>query len=273
MSLNYRGSTTFGRAFKEAIWGRIGRARGAPTSWPPGGISWRPGIADPDLVFLTGWSYGGYITLQAMGVAPGLWAAGLAGIAVADWVSQYDDENELLRAYDRALFGGPPTERMDAYLQASPLTYADRVDAPVLIIQGRHDTRCPARQVELYEARLRALDKPVEVIWFDAGHLGGDVERDIAHTARCSPSRSGSWPNEGQPPPDASKAGAAGALGWGSSARPGRRRSQQGRTVNGHVKVPTRGHGKSPLPGCLRASSGDHLPVTGPRASGSSRPR
>ena len=180
LTLNYRGSITFGRAFKEAIWGRIGELEVIDV------VSARrhlveQGVADPAQVFLTGWSYGGYITLQAMGVAPGLWAGGMAGIAVADWVSQYEDENETLRAYDRALFGGPPEERMDAYVTASPLTYADRVDAPVLIIQGRSDTRCPARQVELYEARLRALGKPVEVIWFDAGHMGGDVELEIDH--------------------------------------------------------------------------------------------
>ena len=49
-----------------------------------------------------------------MGVAPGLWAGGMAGVAVADWVSQYMDENETLRAYDRALFGGAPDDLPDA---------------------------------------------------------------------------------------------------------------------------------------------------------------
>ena len=180
LSVNYRGSTTFGRAFKEAIWGHIGEAEVRDV------VAGRAylvghGLARPDAVFLTGWSYGGYITLHALGVAPGLWAGGMAGVAVADWVSEYEDENEVLRAYDRALFGGSPADLPTSYERASPLTYAAAVDAPVLIIQGRNDTRCPARQVELYEARLRQLGKPVEVIWFDAGHMGGDTERDIAH--------------------------------------------------------------------------------------------
>jgi dipeptidyl aminopeptidase/acylaminoacyl peptidase len=182
LSLNYRGSTTFGRTFKEAIWGRVGELEVRDVVAARRFLV-EQGVADPALVFLTGWSYGGYLTLHAMGVAPGLWAGGMAGVAVADWVSQYEDENETLRAYDRALFGGPPDQRMEDYVKASPLTYVDRVDAPVLIIQGRHDTRCPARQVESYDAALRSLGKPIEVIWFDAGHLGGDVERDIEHTA------------------------------------------------------------------------------------------
>ncbi|MDP8905186.1 MAG: prolyl oligopeptidase family serine peptidase [Chloroflexota bacterium] len=185
LTINYRGSTTFGRAFKEAIWGRPGelevRDIVAARAWLV-----EHGIARPDEVFVTGWSYGGFLTLQSLGTAAGLWAGGMAGVAVADWVSEYEDENDMLRAYDRALFGGPPDEHyIDAYRRASPLTYAEQVDAPVLIIQGRNDTRCPARQVELYEARLRELGKPIEVIWFDAGHAAyADVERLIGFQER-----------------------------------------------------------------------------------------
>jgi len=181
VTLNYHGSTTFGRAFKESIWGNPGdREVGDIVA----GRQWLvdQGIARADEVLITGWSYGGFLTLLALGTAPGLWVAGMAGIAVADWVSEYEDENDSLRAYDRALFGGPPAEKMDAYVRASPLTYCAAVDAPVLIVQGRNDTRCPARQVELYEARMRELGKPIEVIWFDAGHAAGaDIERAISH--------------------------------------------------------------------------------------------
>jgi dipeptidyl aminopeptidase/acylaminoacyl peptidase len=183
LTVNYRGGTTFGRAFKEAIWGHPGELE---VQDMVAGRAWLVdhGIARPDQVFLTGWSYGGYLTLHALGTAPGLWAGGMAGVAVADWVSEYDDENDVLRAVDRAMFGGTPQERMDSYVKASPLTYARAVDAPVLIIQGRNDTRCPARQVELYEAKMRGLGKPIEVIWFDAGHAASaDVERAIEHQA------------------------------------------------------------------------------------------
>jgi dipeptidyl aminopeptidase/acylaminoacyl peptidase len=183
MTINYRGSTTFGRAFKEAIWGHPGDLEVRDIV---AGRTWlvEQGICRPDEVFITGWSYGGFLTLHSVGTAPGLWAAGMAGIAVADWVSEYEDENDSLRAYDRALFGGPPSEKMEAYVRASPLTYCASVDVPVMIIQGRNDTRCPARQVELYEARMRELGKPIEVIWFEAGHAAGaDIERALSHQA------------------------------------------------------------------------------------------
>ncbi len=104
-SINYRGSTTFGREFKESIWGHPGELEVRDIV---AGRQWlvERGIAIPDQVFLTGWSYGGFLTLHGLGTAPGLWAGGMAGIAVADWVSEYEDENDALRAYDRALFGG-----------------------------------------------------------------------------------------------------------------------------------------------------------------------
>jgi dipeptidyl aminopeptidase/acylaminoacyl peptidase len=184
LTVNYRGGTTFGRAFKEAIWGHPGELEVADMV---GGRRWlvEHGIARDGQVFLTGWSYGGYLTLHALGTAPGLWAGGMAGVAVADWVTEYEDENDVLRASDRAFFGGTPSEQMEAYVKASPLTYVDAVDAPVLIVQGRNDTRCPARQVELYEAALRERGKPVEVEWFDAGHAAAaDVERAIEHQER-----------------------------------------------------------------------------------------
>jgi dipeptidyl aminopeptidase/acylaminoacyl peptidase len=180
ITVNYRGSTTFGRDFLEKIWFN-------PGTWELEDLVAardyvvREGIADPEKVFLSGWSYGGYLTLYGLGVRPDLWAGGMAGVAVADWVSQYEDESEAMRAGDRAFFGGPPEEKMEAYVKASPITYVDRLQAPVLIIQGNNDTRCPARQIELYKAKAKEFGKWVEVHWFDAGHARLDTERLIQH--------------------------------------------------------------------------------------------
>ena len=79
------------------------------------------------------------------------------------------------------LFGGDPDEKAEAMHAGSPLTYADDVRAPVLIIQGRNDTRTPARPVERYVERLKARGHPIEIEWFDAGHMGGDNELSIRH--------------------------------------------------------------------------------------------
>lgn len=182
MTINYRGSTTFGRAFQEQIWGNLGHWE-IEDMVAARDYLVREGIAQPDQILLTGWSYGGYLTLMGLGRRPDLWAGGMAGIAIADWRVQYEDSAEMLKGYQAAIFGGTPEEKPEEYARSSPITYVEHVAAPVLIIQGRNDTRTPARPIELYEARLRELGKPVEVEWFDAGHLGSfaQVELSIGH--------------------------------------------------------------------------------------------
>ena len=68
---------------------------------------------------------------------------------------------EPLRAYDRALFGGSPQEVPDAYRDSSPLTYCRAVRAPVLVLAGENDPRCPIRQIDNYLDALAARWPPV----------------------------------------------------------------------------------------------------------------
>ena len=176
-TINYRGSITFGRDFERQIWGDLGHWEVedmvAARAWLVA-----QGIARSEQVLLTGGSYGGYLTLLGLGKRPELWAGGMALIAIADWAIQYEDSAETLKGYQVALFGGTPQERPELYAAASPITYVDRVRAPVLIIQGRNDTRTPARPIQLYDQRMRALGKPIEVVWFDAGHLGASAQTE-----------------------------------------------------------------------------------------------
>ena len=178
LTINYRGSTTFGREFQEKIWGNVGywemEDLAAAHHWLV-----KEGIAQPDAILLTGASYGGYNTLMGLGKWPDLWAGGMALVAVSDWAMMYEDSADTLKGYMVALFGGTPQEKPEQYRLSSPITYAQEVSAPVLIIQGRNDTRTPSRPVEVYEQKLKELGKSIEVHWFDAGHVGAGVERDI----------------------------------------------------------------------------------------------
>ena len=78
----------------------------------------------------------------------------MAGVPVADYLAAYEDEMEGLKAFDRALFGGSPEEVPDRYVDSSPITYVDAVRAPVLVLAGENDPRCPIRQIDNYLARL-----------------------------------------------------------------------------------------------------------------------
>jgi len=175
LSVNYRGSTTFGKEFQEGIWGHPGywevEDMVAARQWLVD-----QGIGEPDQVLLTGGSYGGYLTLLALGKRPDLWAGGMAGRAIADWAVAYKDSADTLKAFEVSLFGGTPQEKPEQYAASSPITYADSVAAPVLILQGRHDTRTPPRQIEMYEEKMRSLGKSIEVHWFDSGHAGSYIE-------------------------------------------------------------------------------------------------
>jgi dipeptidyl aminopeptidase/acylaminoacyl peptidase len=182
LSLNPTGSGSYGRAHAHGIRGRWGE-HDLPEQMAAIDTLVKEGIADPARVFVTGWSYGGYLTLQALGTRPALWAGGMAGIAVADWAIAHEDTTETLRGIRAARFGGTPQEQPERYAASSPITYAKDVQAPVLIIQGRNDTRTPRRSVDVYEAAMKALGKSIEVHWFDAGHGSLVVDQAIEHHA------------------------------------------------------------------------------------------
>jgi pimeloyl-ACP methyl ester carboxylesterase len=181
-SINYRGSFTFGREFEEKIYGDIGfwelEDMVAARNWLI-----QAGLSRPDMILLTGGSYGGYLTLQALGKRPDLWAGGMAEVPIADWRGLYEDASRTMKEWIVALFGGRPDEKPEQYATSSPITYVNNVRAPIMILQGRNDTRTPARAVEQYAQRLKALNKSVELHWFDAGHLGPfrQIEIGVEH--------------------------------------------------------------------------------------------
>ena len=180
LTVNFHGSTTFGKDFEKSIIGRLGDLEvqdlAAAYDWLV-----ENAIANPRVVFLTGGSYGGYLTLHAIARKPELWAGGMASVAVADWSLMYEDSHEGLRGVLRALFAGAPDEKPDVYEKSSPITHADQIQAPILVLQGRNDMRCPPRQVEVYESKLKSLGKEITVHWFDAGHGAFAQDQRIEH--------------------------------------------------------------------------------------------
>jgi dipeptidyl aminopeptidase/acylaminoacyl peptidase len=169
LSVNYRGSIGFGRDFQERIWGDIGH-------WElEDMVAGRAflvelGVAAPDAVFVHGGSYGGYLTLFALGKRPDLWAGGIAQVAPVDLAEAYKEVSDALRGALKAWFGGTPEERPEAYAASSPITYAERLQAPILVFQARNDSRVGPGQMETYVQRLRQLGKSIEVVWWDGGH-------------------------------------------------------------------------------------------------------
>ena len=167
--VNYRGSTGYGTAFRDALIGNPGFPEVEDVVAGLDALV-AEGSVDRTQAAVAGGSWGGYVTLLALGLHPERWAVGAAAVPVADYVTAFRDEAPSLQAFDRSLFGGGPDEVGDLYVERSPLTYVDRVRAPVLIIAGDNDSRCPIEQVLNYVEALRARGGEVELYRFDAGH-------------------------------------------------------------------------------------------------------
>jgi dienelactone hydrolase len=182
VQVNYRGSTGYGSVWRDAIEGRVGLTElediKAVRDWAVSS-----GLADPARLVLTGGSWGGFLVLLGLGTQPDDWTVGVAAVPVADYLAAYEDEMEGLRAFDRSLFGGSPAEVPELYRASSPITYVEQVKAPVLILAGANDPRCPIRQIDNYLARLAELGKPHEVYRYDAGHGSLVVEERIRQMA------------------------------------------------------------------------------------------
>jgi dienelactone hydrolase len=169
LSVNYRGSVGFGSDFSGVISGNPGKLEvedlEAARNW-----LLSEGIARPGSIFLSGWSYGAFLALLAIGVKPLLWAGVAVGNAMADWTIGHGELDAPGKASMEDLFGGSPEDKPEVYARASPITYAGSVCSPCLILQARDDGITTPRQFEAYEQKMKALGKPIEVHWYNGGH-------------------------------------------------------------------------------------------------------
>ena len=179
--VNYRGSTGSTVAWRTATHGgNIGFPEVADII---AGLDFlvAEGIADPQSAAIEGWSWGGYVALLAIGLHPSKFAAAIGGIPVCDYVMTHEDCSPPQRAYDLAIMGGSPADLPGLYAERSPSTYLDRVQTPVLLIAGEHDSACPIRQVRHYGATLAARDVPVQIHVYEAGHHANSVDETLQH--------------------------------------------------------------------------------------------
>ncbi|WP_084614469.1 S9 family peptidase [Nakamurella lactea] len=182
VQVNYRGSSGYGSQWRDAITQRIGHTELADLAAVQDHLI-SAGIVDQDACALVGASWGGFLTLLGLGAQPTRWRVGVAGVPVADYPAAYQQEMEPLRAYDRALFGGSPQEVPLKYLDASPLTRIDQVTAPVLVLAGANDPRCPIGQIENYLQALSARGADYAVYRYDTGHGSMVVDERIRQAA------------------------------------------------------------------------------------------
>ncbi|MEO8423112.1 MAG: prolyl oligopeptidase family serine peptidase [Actinomycetota bacterium] len=178
--VNYRGSTGYGIAFRRALVG---------DPWFPesedviAGLDALidAGITDPDRVAFSGWSWGGCLACLNAGLHPERWKAVFAGIPSGDFVAAHYACMPEIQAYDVALYGGTPDEVPGLYRERNPMTYVDRVIAPVLIIAGEEDPQCPIEGITPWADALRSRGVPVDVHLYPQGHHANAVDQQVHH--------------------------------------------------------------------------------------------
>lgn len=169
---NYRGSSGYGSSWERANWGRPGLTEVedllSVQKW-----LLDKGFTEEGRLILAGESWGGYLTLLALGVASEYWACGIALRPIADFVTAWNEEPVWLQAEDMRLFGGSPEDVPERYLESSPLTYVKQIQSPLLVGGSVEDPRCTWNQLTQFitSAHLAGVDLRVEKLRDGHGSL------------------------------------------------------------------------------------------------------
>ncbi|MEJ2484707.1 MAG: S9 family peptidase [Anaerolineales bacterium] len=182
LSPNYRGSTGYGKAWQLASRFDLG---GVDTQDVVAGANFleERKYALPDKIAVTGRSWGGYLTMTCLTQYPERWAAGSASVPFLNWFTSHQNSREDLQHWDRENFGDPEKDH-DLWYQRSPYFFLDRIEAPVQLLCGENDVRCPASESHQAAEELIKLGKEVDYVLFEGeGHALLKVETQVE--AKC----------------------------------------------------------------------------------------
>ena len=167
---SYRGSTGYGRAWQAASRFDFG---GVDSDDVVAGAIYlrKEGLADPHRIAVTGRSHGGYLTCSCLTRYPELWAAGAAFVPFLNWFTNHNEIRPDLQQWDIENFGDP-VEKHDLWQERSPSFFLDRILAPLQLVCGRRDARCPVSDSIVAQVVLHRMGKVVElIIYEDEGHI------------------------------------------------------------------------------------------------------
>ncbi|PPR57088.1 MAG: Dipeptidyl aminopeptidase BIII [Alphaproteobacteria bacterium MarineAlpha4_Bin2] len=168
LDVNYRGSTGFGRRYRQLLHGKWGVADIEDCA-AGARILVEQGLADGERMAITGGSAGGYTTLCALTFLD-VFKAGASHYGIGDLEALARDTHKFESRYLDRLVGRWPEDR-DSYVARSPLQHADRLSCPVIFFQGLEDKVVPPNQAEALVATLREKGIGVAYVTFeDEGH-------------------------------------------------------------------------------------------------------
>lgn len=171
---NFRASTGFGKKFLNAGNNQWGQLMQDDITWGVKHLVGQ-GIADPKRVGIMGGSYGGYAALAGVTFTPDTYAAAVAIVAPSNLITLLESIPPYWAPIRKMFYermGNPNTPEGKAQLiKQSPLTHADKIKTPLLVVQGANDPRVNKRESDQIVVALRDRGYPVEYILApDEGH-------------------------------------------------------------------------------------------------------
>ncbi len=123
---------------------------------------------DPSRLGITGWSYGGYMTMWAVTQTPRFKAA-VAGAGIANWQSYYGQN--MIDQWLIPFFGASVYDDPAIYARSAPITFIKQAKTPTLIVVGERDAECPAPQSFEFWHALKTLGVETSlVVYANEGH-------------------------------------------------------------------------------------------------------
>jgi len=187
LSVNFRGSAGFGKAFINAAnkeWG------GKMQTDLIDAVDWAvsAGFADPDRIAIMGGSYGGYAALTGLTATPDRFACAVDLVGISNLLTFLDTIPEYWKTWKsvyKARLGDFTTEEGRRFLkERSPLTYVDRIRKPLLIVQGGNDVRVKPSESEQLVAAMQKCGIPVTYLLYpDEGHGVQRMENRRSYSA------------------------------------------------------------------------------------------
>jgi len=175
---NYRGSTGYGKAFQQANLFDMG---GGDLQDVLAAADWikQTGYVDPKKLILMGGSYGGYLTMMGVTKAPELWAAGIPIVPFVNWFTEIQNEDPVLQQSDLATMGDLVKNKA-LYEDRSPINFVDQIKAPLYLLAGGNDPRCPKEEAQQVVDAVKKRGGVVELkVYENEGHGFSKVENQI----------------------------------------------------------------------------------------------
>jgi len=160
LQVNYRGSTGYGRDYREALRGNWGNLDVIDAAGGAQALSDQK-LADLERLVIKGGSAGGYTVLNTLIHHPGLYKAGICSYGVTNLFTLAMDTHKFEERYTDSMVG-PLPEAAEKYREWSPVFHAEKIQDPVAIFQGEEDKVVPPSQSEEIVKALKANGVPHE---------------------------------------------------------------------------------------------------------------